>query len=231
MKYQNIQPAVFINRPNRFIAEVLIDGVPTRVHVKNTGRCLELLTPGAAVYLEKSANPDRKTAYDLIAVKKGDLLINMDSQAPNKVVSEWLADGGLFPSPSLIQPEKRNGNSRLDFYVEYENGARKVFIEVKGCTLEENGTALFPDAPTERGVKHIRHLAELAGQGYEACLIIVIQMNRVRDFRPNDRTHAAFGAALREAAASGVKVLAFSCQVTPDSLSIDQPVPVKLSDC
>lgn len=228
MQYQNICPAIFISRPNRFIAEVLIDGVPTRVHVKNTGRCRELLLPGAKVYLEKSTNPDRKTAYDLIAVEKGDLLINMDSQAPNKVVGEWLAGGGLFPFPSLIQPEKKDGNSRLDFYAEYENGTKKVFIEVKGCTLEENGTALFPDAPTERGVKHINHLAELAGQGYEAYIIIVIQMNRITDFRPNDRTHAAFGAALREAAAAGVKVLAFSCQVTPDSLSIDRPVPVIL---
>lgn len=231
MRYQHIQPATFVNRPNRFIAEVLLPDQtdPIRVHVKNTGRCRELLVPGCTVYLERSTNPERKTPYDLVAVQKGDLLINMDSQAPNQVVGEWLRSGGLFPNPTLVQAEKKDGDSRLDFYVEYSDTVlHKAFIEVKGCTLEEDGIALFPDAPTERGVKHIRHLAELVARGYEAYLIIVIQMDNVRCFRPNDQTHPEFGTALREAAATGVRVLAYSCQVTPETLEILAPVSVEL---
>lgn len=237
MTYQDIHPARFIARPNRFIARVELDGREETVHVKNTGRCRELLVPGCTVYLEGSANPQRRTKYDLVAVEKArvgqpPLLINMDAQAPNKVFGEWMglglgADLGL-PKPSLLRPEKTWGNSRFDFYWEESETGRKGFVEVKGCTLEEGGHALFPDAPTQRGVKHLRELMACREAGYEAAVCVVIQMAGMADFAPNDRTHPEFGAALREAAKAGVKVLAVECAVTPDSLAMTGPVPVRL---
>lgn len=237
MTYQDIHKARFIARPNRFIARVEADGREETVHVKNTGRCKELLLPGCTVYLEGSANPRRKTKYDLVAVEKArpgrpPLLINMDSQAPNKVFGEWIAAGlgadlGL-PKPSLLRPETTWGNSRFDFYWEESDAGRKGFVEVKGCTLEENGLALFPDAPTQRGVKHLHELAACHAAGYEAAVCVVIQMEGMAAFSPNDRTHPAFGAALREASRAGVRVLAVECAVTPDSLAMTKPVPVRL---
>ena len=287
MTYQDIHPARFIARPNRFIARVELDGGEETVHVKNTGRSKELLLPGCTVYLEGSANPQRKTKFDLVAVEKlrpdgKSLLINMDAQAPNKVFGEWMAAGlgaelGL-PKPSLLRPETTWGNSRFDFYWECRQGnvrfaplppewrrklrplpcpssphkakgrlcggpklpknktyvsretsaPRRGFVEVKGCTLEENGLALFPDAPTERGVKHLRELIACHEAGYEAAVCVVVQMEGMTAFSPNDRTHPEFGAALREAARAGVKVLAVECAVTPNGLTMTRPVPVRL---
>ena len=205
--------------------------------MKNTGRCKELLVPGCTVYLEGSANPQRKTKFDLVAVEKvrpgqPPLLINMDSQAPNRVFGEWMAAGqgaelGL-PRPTLLRPETTRGNSRFDFYWEESETGRKGFVEVKGCTLEEDGLALFPDAPTQRGVKHLRELTACRQAGYEAAVCLVIQMEGMAAFSPNDQTHPEFGAALREAAQAGVKVLAVECAVTPDSLTMTKPVAVRL---
>ena len=226
MKYKNIHKGKFIERPNRFIAYVEIDGTIQTCHVKNTGRCRELLTQGCTVYLEESSNANRKTKYDLVAVEKGKLLVNIDSQAPNKVVKEWLEAGGLFSNPILIHSEKKHGNSRVDFYIEDEN--RKAFIEVKGVTLEDNGVAAFPDAPTERGVKHLYHLIDVMKEGYEAYLVFVLQFKPAKHIIPNDVTHPEFGKALREAVAAGVKVIAFDCLVTPDSLILDQVVQIRL---
>lgn len=224
MQYQTVVPGRFLARPNRFIAHVeTTDGVQT-VHVKNTGRCRELLFPGAAVYLEKSGNPKRRTAYDLIAVQKGDILVNMDAQAPNRVFAEWLS--GLLPEEAVLRPEYTYGGSRLDFCVESSKGLH--LIEVKGVTLEEGGAARFPDAPTERGVKHIRELQRAAEAGLGATLFFVVQMEGMRSVAPNDETHPAFGTALREAAAHGVGVCAWDCAVTPDSLTIRREVPVLL---
>ena len=237
MTYQDIHPARFLARPNRFIAQVELEGRVETVHVKNTGRCKELLLPGCTVYLEGSANPERKTKYDLVAVEKArpglpPLFINMDSQAPNKVFAEWMGLGlgeelGL-PRPTLLRPETTWGNSRFDFYWELSDTGKKGFIEVKGCTLEENGLALFPDAPTQRGVKHLRELIACHEAGFEAAVCVVIQMEGMSAFSPNDRTHPEFGAALREAAAAGVKVLAVECDARPSSLTMTKPVPVKL---
>ena len=226
MRYEQIQKAIFHARPNRFIAEVEVSGRMERVHVKNTGRCRELLVPGCTVYLEKGGNPKRKTPYDLVAVEKGKLLINMDSQAPNKVFAEWAHSGGFRGDLTLLRPETVWGTSRFDFY--WEGGDEKGFVEVKGCTLEENGTALFPDAPTERGVKHLRELAAAAREGYSCAVCFVIQMKGCHVFRPNEATHPEFAAALREAAQGGVRIMAMDCIVTPDSLMIDAPVPVEL---
>ncbi len=237
MIYQDIHAARFIARPNRFIARVEVEGREETVHVKNTGRCKELLVPGCTVYLEGSSNPQRKTRFDLVAVEKvrssqPPLLINMDSQAPNKVFGEWMSAGlgagfGL-PKPSLLRPETTWGNSRFDFYWEESESGRKGFVEVKGCTLEENGLALFPDAPTERGVKHLHELIACHGAGYEAAVCVVIQMEGMTSFSPNDRTHPKFGAALRGAYQAGVKVLAEECAVATDSLTMTKPVPVRL---
>ena len=227
MRYYDIHKAVFLSRPNRFIAQVELDGAEVTVHVKNTGRCRELLVPGATVYLEKSANPARKTAFDLVAVEKGDRLINMDAQAPNQVFGEWAKAGKFRPGLTLLRPETTWGKSRFDFY--WEAGERKGFVEVKGCTLEENGACFFPDAPTERGVKHVEELMAARAQGYQACLFLVIQMSDVGWWSPNDRTHPAFGAAVRRAAEAGVEVLAYDCAVTPDTLDIGGPVEVRLS--
>ena len=227
MRYDHITPAVFLSRPNRFIAQVELSGQEETVHVKNTGRCRELLIPGRTVWLEKSGNPARKTQYDLVAVDKDGLLINMDAQAPNRVFGEWARAGGFVEGSTLLRPETAWGSSRFDFY--WEAGRRKGFVEVKGCTLEEDGLAMFPDAPTLRGVKHLRELAAAQQEGYECAVCIVIQMKGCRLFCPNERTHPEFGAALREAAAAGVRVLAVDCQVEPGRLSIDQPVPVCLA--
>lgn len=227
MQYPNICRAQFVARPNRFVARVLRDGTEETVHVKNTGRCRELLVPGATVYLAEGHNPNRKTRYDLVAVEKGPLLVNLDSQAPNKVFAEWARAGNFRPGLTLLRPETVWGNSRFDFYWEAADG-RKGFVEVKGVTLEENGHARFPDAPTLRGVKHLEELALCRGEGYEAAVCFVLQMAGMVDFAPNDATHPAFGAALRRAAAEGVQVLAVECTVTPDSLALCRPVPVKL---
>lgn len=231
MKYGKVVQGEFISRENRFIATVNIDDKKETVHVKNTGRCKELLLPGCRVYLEVSSNPARKTKYDLIAVEKerdgpSPLLINMDSQAPNAVAEEWLKKGTLFSSSAVIRREVTFGASRFDFYI--EDGERRAFLEVKGVTLEENGVALFPDAPTERGIKHIRELTECVKQGYEAYLLFVVQLKDVYVVRPNDKTHRAFGDALREAEKNGVKVIAYDCVVTKDSLVIDESVLVEV---
>ncbi|MEY8387042.1 DNA/RNA nuclease SfsA [Oscillospiraceae bacterium 38-13] len=222
MEYQAIVPGRFLSRPNRFIAQVETEEGVRTVHVKNTGRCRELLVPGAEVYLEKSANPKRKTGYDLVAVRKGDLLVNMDAQAPNQVFAEWVA--GRLPEGAVLRREYVYGESRLDFCVESPRGL--YLIEVKGVTLEEDGAARFPDAPTERGVKHLRELQRAAEAGLGAALVFVVQMEGMRHVEPNDRTHPAFGEALRAAAAQGVRVCAVECAVTPGSLGIRGEVPV-----
>ncbi len=228
MKYKHIVQGEFLERPNRFIAYVNIDGKKETVHVKNTGRCKELLIPGAEVYLEKSDNPDRKTRYDLIGVKKGEMLVNMDSQAPNKVVEEWLKAGGLFPDVVTVRPETVYGNSRFDFYI--ETSSERIFMEVKGVTLEENGVVRFPDAPSERAVKHVGELVKAREDGYQVYVLFVIQMEEVEYFTPNEDTHPEFAEALCEAAVKGVQVLAYNCLVTPDSLDLNRPVPVHLKE-
>lgn len=269
MRYENIHRAVFLARPNRFIAQVLLEGREETVHVKNTGRCRELLVPGCTVYLERSDDPARKTGFDLVAVEKERpglpaLLINMDAQAPNKVFGEWAAAGKFRPGLTLLRPETAWGSSRFDFYWEagpemgpprelpqgdpvgrggaakrtsphVYTGARDVelvptrgFVEVKGVTLERDGAVYFPDAPTERGVKHLRELILAKAAGYEAAVCFVVQMGEADFFAPNDATHRAFGAALREAAGAGVEVLAYGCAVTPDSLALRAPVKVRL---
>lgn len=227
MQYQHVKEGRFLSRPNRFVARVLLDGAEEVVHVKNTGRCRELLLPGATVYLALGDNPQRKTRYDLIAVEKGPLLVNMDSQATNRVFGEWAGAGHFRDGLTLLRPETVWGNSRFDFYWEDTSGCRG-FVEVKGVTLEEKGHARFPDAPTLRGVKHLEELARCRAEGCEAAVCFVLQMGGMKDFAPNDVTHPAFGDALRRAAAGGVNVLAMECTVTPDSLTITRPVPVRL---
>ena len=217
----------FLARPNRFIAHVEIAGREEIVHVKNTGRCKELLLPGATVYVQHFPEGKRKTKYDLIAVEKQNLLINMDSQAPNKVVQEWLMEQEPFGKITYLKPECKHGDSRFDFYLETE--AKKMFIEVKGVTLEEKGVVMFPDAPTERGVKHVQELCHCLEQGYEAAIVFVVQMSGSRYFTPNRRTHAAFATALEQAAASGVQLMALTCAVTPDSLIINGTLPIHLA--
>ncbi len=225
MHYPNMVPGVFLARPNRFIAHVEIEGQTEICHVKNTGRCRELLPAGARVWCQRWDTPARKTKFDLISVEKGSRIINMDSQAPNKAVMEWLSAGGLG-KPEKLRSEVRHGYSRFDFY--FEKDGRPCFLEVKGVTLENDGVCAFPDAPTERGAKHLRHLRQLAGAGYEAYVLFVIQMANVKYLHPNDATDPAFGQALREAAANGVQVLAMDCAVTPDSMTIGKPVEVRL---
>ena len=215
MKYDNIIRAVFIKRPNRFIAEVEIDGRRETVHVKNTGRCRELLIPGCEVWLTAPGTPNRKTLYDLVAVRKENgILFNIDSQASNMVVKEWLAGQDY----EKVVPEYSYGDSRIDFYM--ERGGERYLMEVKGCTLEVDGIGYFPDAPTERGVKHLRELAAAAKKGYKAMLAFVIQMDGVSEVRPNIDTHAEFGIAFDEARAAGVEILYLQCHVEPDSLVI-----------
>lgn len=226
MQYGKILPARFLSRPNRFVARVEAEGEELVCHVKNTGRCRELLVPGATVWLEESPNPSRKTKFDLIAVEKGDRLINMDAQAPNKVFGEWAAAGGFREGLTLLRPETTYGSSRFDFYWESSKG--RGFVEVKGVTLEEDGVVRFPDAPTLRGVKHLDELVKAHEAGYEAAVCFVIQMEDVRWFAPNDVTHPEFGQALRRAAQAGVEILAMDCAVTPQSLTIGKPVPIRL---
>ena len=220
MRYDNITRAVFRSRPNRFIAEVEIDGQKETVHVKNTGRCRELLIPGCEVWLTAPGTPGRKTKYDLIAVRKSNgVLFNIDSQAPNKVVAEWLQRLDF----SEVIPEYTYGGSRVDFYMEKDTGGlqpQRYLMEVKGCTLEINGIGYFPDAPTQRGVKHIRELIRAKEAGYHAVLAFVIQMDGITEVRPNTDTHPEFGAAMEEAKASGVEVIFFTCHVEPDLLEI-----------
>ena len=226
MRYRNIEEAVFLDRPNRFIAHVELEGKAETVHVKNTGRCRELLIPGATVYLERSENPLRKTAWDLVAVRKGERLINMDSQAPNKVFGEFALSGGFVPGVTSLWPEYTYGDSRLDFALQTEQGFH--LVEVKGVTLEVEGAVYFPDAPTERGVKHLRELTRAAAAGIDASAVFVVQMEEVSHMSPNDVTHPEFGQALREARAAGVNVRAFACKVEPDSLTIHREIPVIL---
>lgn len=226
MKYLNIERAVFKERPNRFIAHVETKNGMEVCHVKNTGRCKELLTPDAVVYVQRNDNPARKTKLDLIGVEKSPYLVNMDSQAPNQAVKEWLLAGNLFSSNAKVFSEKTYGGSRFDFYI--EDGERKAFMEVKGVTLETDGVCRFPDAPTERGVKHIRELIRCLKEGYEAYILFVIQMSPVKYLEPNDVTHKAFGDALREAAKAGVHVMARDCRITTDSMEIMNEVEVRL---
>jgi len=225
MHYPNMVPGTFLSRPNRFIAHVRIDGQEEIVHVKNTGRCKELLPAGAQVWCQRSSNSNRKTKFDLITVKKGDRLINMDSQAPNTAAGEWLRAGGLGEIESL-KAESFHGDSRFDF--SFLKDGKQCFLEVKGVTLEEDGVCAFPDAPTERGTKHLRGLTEAARAGYGAYVLFVIQMADVKYLRPHDERDPAFGAALREAAENGVTVMAMDCAVDIDSMDIRLRVPVKL---
>ena len=226
MQYGKILPARFLSRPNRFVARVEAEGEELVCHVKNTGRCWELLVPGATVWLEESPNPSRKTKFDLIAVEKGDRLINMYAQAPNKVFGEWAAAGGFREGLTLLRPETTYGSSRFDFY--WESSKSRGFVEVKGATLEEDGVVRFPDAPTLRGVKHLDELVKAHKAGYEAAVCFVIQMEDVRWFAPNDVTHPEFGQALRRAAQAGVEILAMDCAVTPQSLTMGKSVPIRL---
>lgn len=224
MRYKNIVEGRFVSRPNRFVAQVDIGGKTEVCHVKNTGRCRELLTEGAQVWLEKAeTSAKRKTLYDLVAVRKGDRLINMDSSAPNSAAGEFLPM--IFPG-GTIRAEYSYGNSRFDFYI--ESDGRKILLEVKGVTLEEDGIVRFPDAPTERGVKHINELSRCLDEGFETYLLFVIQMEDVRHFTPNDATHPEFGQALRRAAERGVQLMAYDCEVTHDSMKIRNKVEIKL---
>lgn len=226
MNYSHTVKARFLDRPNRFVAHVELDGQTETVHVKNTGRCRELLVPGYEVILEEGQNPARKTRYDLISVCKEGRWINMDSQAPNKAAEEWLLKGGFFPEDISVYRERKYGNSRFDLYI--ESPVRKAFMEVKGVTLEEDNIVRFPDAPTERGIKHVRELIRCMKDGYEAYLLLVIQMKDVRYFEPNRETHPEFGETLKTAADAGVHILAYDCAVTEDSMKICDPIPVRL---
>ncbi|MFQ9514859.1 MAG: DNA/RNA nuclease SfsA [Eubacterium sp.] len=226
MKYNNIVKGKFIDRPNRFIANVEIEGEPQIVHVKNTGRCREILLPDAEVFLQKSDNPNRKTKFDLVKVKKGDRIVNMDSQAPNKVVQEWLTENGLYDNTTTIIPEKTYHQSRFDFYI--EGDGKKAWMEVKGVTLEVDGAALFPDAPSERAVKHIEHLMKAKKEGYEAYIMFVIQMEGVKYFSPNWATHPEFSKALIRARDAGVMIMAYDCIVTETELRINKPIRLYL---
>ena len=230
MRYENIHPGIFLSRPNRFIAHVEVEGQEQVCHVKNTGRCRELLRPGCRVWLEKNGNPGRKTAFDLVAVEKqrpeGTLLVNMDSQAPNKVFGEWAGAGNFRSDLKLLRPETTFGNSRFDYY--WESSKSRGFVEIKGVTLEHNGVVRFPDAPTERGVKHLEELMAARAAGYETAVCFIVQMEGMRHLEPNDATHPQFGDALRRAAAAGVEVLALECAVTPQTLRAVRLLPVKL---
>lgn len=226
MKYNNIFHGKFISRPNRFIANIEINGKSEVCHVKNTGRCKELLTAGADVFVQKSDNPMRKTAFDLISVYKNDMLINMDSQAPNKVFHEWAKSSGFFGEISLIKPECKYKNSRFDFYIEADD--RKIFVEVKGVTLENDGVVSFPDAPTERGVKHITELIDAVKCGYEAYVFFVVQIGKCKYFTPNKENHPEFAEVLKKAQSAGVNIIAVNCNVTEDELTIDAFVKVVL---
>lgn len=226
MQYSDIHKAVFLERPNRFIAHCTVDGMLETVHVKNTGRCRELLVPGATVYLEKSSNPNRKTAYDLVTVETPFGLVNMDAAAPNQVAGELLRTGAILSSPTLVQPEVRFGASRLDFYA--ENDRQRLFVEVKGVTLRKGEWAVFPDAPTVRGTKHMGELVQAVAQGYRAMALLIVQMGGCTAFRPNRETDPAFCRALRDAQAAGVEVRAVDCRVTPNTVTANRELPVDL---
>ena len=225
MRYENMVPGIFLARPNRFIAHVEINGEVEICHVKNTGRCRELLPVGAQVWCQQSSNPNRKTKYDLITVRKGERLINMDSQAPNIAAGEWLRSGG-FGQITELKAEFQHGDSRFDF--SFVKDGRRCFLEVKGVTLENDGVCVFPDAPTERGTKHLRGLTAAVKEGYGAYVLFVIQMSDVKYLHPNDTTDPAFGAALREASKNGVTVLAMDCAVTENTMDIRKNVLIKL---
>lgn len=224
MKYKNIVKGRFIERPNRFIAKVEIEGDIHTVHVKNTGRCKELLIKGATVFLEKSDNVNRKTQYDLIAVYKGDMLVNIDSQAPNKIFAEWANDN--IPNLNLIKSEVMHGDSRFDFYI--ESGSKSIFAEVKGVTLEKDGVLLFPDAPTVRGLKHLRGLAQCISEGYDAMIVFVIQMERADYFCANSETHPEFAEELKRVYNAGVKVMALSCNVMPNEIVATSEIEIRI---
>lgn len=226
MQYSDIHKAVFLERPNRFIAHCTVDGMLETVHVKNTGRCRELLVPGATVYLEKSSNPNRKTAYDLVTVETPFGLVNMDAAAPNQVAGELLRAGAILSSPTLVRPEVRFGASRLDFYA--ENDRQQLFVEVKGVTLRQGEWAVFPDAPTVRGAKHMGELVQAVAQGYRAMALLIVQMGGCTAFRPNRETDPAFCQALRDARAAGVEVRAVDCRVTPNTVTANRELPVDL---
>ena len=230
MTYPNIRPGIFIKRPNRFIAHVEVDGAEEICHVKNTGRCRELLVPGAKVWLVESDNPERKTRFDLVAVEKvradGTLLINMDSQAPNHIFREWAEAGNFRPGLKILRGETTFGNSRFDFY--WEDSEKRGFVEIKGVTLEHDGVVRFPDAPTERGVKHLEELISAKAAGYEAAVCFIVQMEGMKHLEPNDATHPAFGDALRKCAAAGVEVFALECETAPGYVKAVREIPIKL---
>lgn len=226
MKYKNIVKGNFIKRLNRFVAICEIDGEQISCHVKNTGRCGEILIEGVECYLEKSNNPDRKYAYSLITVRKGKRLINIDSQAPNKAAGEFILKGGLGTDIENLKSEKTYGNSRFDFY--FESKGKKAFLEVKGVTLERDGRVFFPDAPTQRGAKHLNELCRCIDEGYEAYVLFVVQMKNIKSFSPNDETDPLFSQALRSAADKGVNILAFDCFVTENEMIIEDEIPVIL---
>lgn len=226
MKYYNIKNGIFKKRENRFIAYIEINGKTEKCHVKNTGRCKELLVDNATVFVEENFSENRKTKFSLISVIKNNLFINMDSQAPNKVVFEWLKKGCLFNDLTFLKSEVKFRNSRFDFYAERND--KKIFIEVKGVTLEENGIVKFPDAPTQRGIKHIFELCEAVKEGYEAYIIFVVQMKGAIWFEPNYKTHPEFGEALKIAQEHGVNILAFDCNVGIDFIDIDKKIDIRL---
>lgn len=223
--YENMVSGKFIDRPNRFIALVEINGHIEKAHVMNTGRCRELLIPGTDIFCQQHDDPKRKTKYSLVTVKKGEQLVNMDSQVPNRLAAQMIEEGRILPEPVIVQREKTYGDSRFDIYA--ESGSRRMYAEVKGVTLEEDGTARFPDAPTQRGMKHIRGLIQAVKDGYEAALIFIIQMKGVYQFEPNVRTQPEFAALLYEAIDCGVVVKAYDCVVTKDSITVDREIPIK----
>lgn len=223
MRYGKTVRGTFVSRPNRFIAKVLVEGKEETVHVKNTGRCREILVPGTQVVLEDSCNPSRKTRYDLIAAYKGGNLINIDSQSPNKAFGEFITESGIFGGTPAVHPEYSHGDSRFDFYIESEG--RRIFVEVKGVTREFDGVCMFPDAPTERGLKHLRGLERCVEEGYEAYLALVVQMKGMHVFVPDYETHPEFGREMERAEEMGVGILVYDCVVTEDSMYVDSPVP------
>ena len=224
MKYSNIYKGTFLERPNRFIAICEIDGKQETCHVKNTGRCRELLVKGATVYLEKSSNTNRKTQYDLVSVQKNDKLINMDSQIPNYVVTEFLDK--IFNDITYVKQEYKYGNSRFDIYVETKTD--KIFVEVKGVTLEEDGVVRFPDAPTERGVKHLKELQKAVSEGFRACVVFLVQMQDVKYFKPNYETHPEFASELKKAYENGVEIFVYDSIVTHDEIKLNKSVKIKM---
>ncbi|MBQ8758778.1 MAG: DNA/RNA nuclease SfsA [Clostridia bacterium] len=226
MKYDNMRNAVFVSRKNSFVSQIEIDGKEVLCHVKNTGRLRELLVKGAEIYVQEHDSSQRKTKYSLIAVKKEKELVNIDSQAPNKVFYEWVKNGGFCDNVTFIKPETTYGSSRFDCYI--EAGDRRIFAEIKGVTLEKNGTAMFPDAPTERGLKHLRELCKCVEDGFEAYIVFVVQMKGVHTFTPNVQTHREFAEMLSECDKNGVKIVCVDCNVTPETLEISQKIEVKL---